>query len=68
MSWKQAQQEADNWLSRVGYKKLMRPGEMLDLRPYGHLITQEGLFRVMVIEAARRRLKSKDITDVAFPE
>jgi hypothetical protein len=70
MSWKGAQQEAQDWLNRCGahqLKKTLKPGMALDLRPYDEQIGVKGKYRTMILEAARRYFKSKDI-EVLLPD
>jgi len=67
MSWKQAQAEAARWIDRLQLKTDEIKGTTIDLRPYAHMVQQEGQFRTMVFRAAARILKSRG-ADSILPE
>ena len=66
MSWAEARRDAELWLDRL---QLKRPGkgETLDLRPYGARLEFKGRYRLMVINAIGRIMKSRGV-DVILPE
>ena len=60
MSWKDAKTEAKRWIDRVQIPRSARGGSF-DLTEAAKALRWEGEFRLMVLEAARRLLKTRNI-------
>jgi len=67
MSWKKAHEEAARLIDRLQLRNDRIKGTTIDLRPYAHLVRQEGQFRTMVFRAAGRILKSRGAESI-LPE
>jgi hypothetical protein len=62
MSWREAQEEAQRWFDKIRLTELVKQGQPVDLRPFADLLHAEGNFRSMVLNAADRKLRKKNIS------
>lgn len=60
MSWKDAKAEAKRWIDQQQIPRIARGGSW-DLTEPARRLKWAGDFRTMVLEAARRLLKTRDI-------
>jgi hypothetical protein len=57
VSWKDAQREARHWIDSLNLRDFK--GTLVDLREPAKQLTFQGHFRVMVLRAAERLLKTR---------
>ena len=61
MSWERAKKEARCWVDGLNLPTDMLRGKSIDLSDQAKALKFEPKFRVMVIRAARRLLRSRDV-------
>lgn len=61
MSWERAQREAKRWIDSLNVPTKRLQGQSFDLTPHAAALAFEPRFKGMVIEAARRLLKTRGV-------
>jgi hypothetical protein len=66
LSWNDAVEEAGKWIGSLHLGRVL-DGKTIDLTEAAKTLPFEGRFRMMVFEAARRKLKNRGARDVILP-
>lgn len=66
MSWAKAKRDAEKWLDALHLPKVK--GTAVDLSDKGATLQADGLYREMILKAARRILVSRGATHISLPE
>lgn len=66
MSWQEAKQLAEAWIEELNLGKVK--GRYIDIHDKGATLVATGEYRRMILEAAKRVLKSRGATSVWLPD
>ena len=62
MSWESAKKDARLWVDRLNLPTRSMQGQTIDLTEQGKLLKFEPKYKAMVLDAARRLLKTRGVT------